>query len=297
MEQEDRIRELIAAFDAVDDRYKREEMEEALALQQEITPHLIRILEDLAADPEGYVLDDHFANVYAVALLSHFQEPSAHLPIIRAFLIPHEELDDIWGDMVTMTLPALLFQTCNGSLDEIKKLVLNKDADEFVRGSAVEAMTYAVARGVAERREIVDFLAGLFTGDEAEKGDYFWSNVAAYVAEIHPEGVMEIIGDATERGLIFEGYVGLDEIEKENKKSADEVLENLRQKTDPRIPSDVHEYISWFSCFNEERTAGSLKCRLEDAGTRHDEKARKKKKAANRSKKKMAKKSRKKNRR
>lgn len=149
MENEKRIKELIAAFDVYDGRYKRQEMEEAVALQTEITPYLIRILEDIAADPEEYSLNEHYANMHAVALLAYFQEPAAHLPIINAFLIDEEYLDDLWGDMVTETLPALLFQTCKGSLDDIKRLVLNKDAHEYVRGAAVDALTYAVARGVA----------------------------------------------------------------------------------------------------------------------------------------------------
>lgn len=290
MEYENRINELIAAFDLYDGKYKRDEVEEAVALQKEITSHLIKILEDLAADPEEYLDADHFANTYAVTLLAHFQEPAAHLPIIKAFLVSDDYLDDLWGDMVTGTLPALLVQTCNGSLDEIKKLVLNQDAYEFVRGSAVEAMTFAVARGVVERQEVLDFLTGLFTGEEAEEDGYFWSNVAACIADIHPEGAMEVIRDAYARGLIFEGYVGLEEIERDNKKTVEEVLDDLRQKTDLRIPADVHGHLSWFACFNEERDAPRPLPFFDD------KKVRKKKKTAKRSKKKMAKKSRKKNR-
>ena len=291
MEIEKRIRELIEAFDVYDGRYKRQEVEDAVSLQEEITPYLIGILEDIAADPEKYSLNDHYANMYAVALLAHFQEPAAHKPIIAAFLIDEEDLDDLWGDMVTETLPALLFQTCSGSLDEIKKLVLNQDAHQYVRGAGIDALTYAVARGVAERREIVDFLAALFTGDEAAEDSTFWSNIAASLADLHPEGAMDAIRDAFARGLMYPDYVGLEEIEADSRRPEEELLSRLSQKTDHHIPQDIHGYLSWFACFHENHAAPQPSPRFE-----HNALRRKKQKAAKKKKKKMAKKSRKKNR-
>ena len=163
-----RIDELIEEFDWFENTYKRAEMEEALTLREEITPRLLTILEAVAADPALYVLEDHYAAVYAVALLAHFQEPAAHWPIIRAFSIPEESLDGIWGDMVTETLPVLLIQTCNGDLAAIRELILNCQAPEFTRGAAVVALTYAVIKGMAERDEVMTFLSTLFTGSEAE---------------------------------------------------------------------------------------------------------------------------------
>jgi hypothetical protein len=289
MDNERKLRGLVEAFDACDSRYKRQEMEEAAALQTGITPYLIQILEDLATDPEAYSLDGNYANVYAVALLAHFQEPAAHQPIIKAFLIDKKNLDELWGDMVTETLPALLFQTCNGSLDEIKRLILNKDAHEYVRGAAVGALTYAVARGVAERQETVDFLAALFTGSEAEEDSYFWSNIAASIADLHPEGAMDNVRDAFARGLIHPDYVGLGEIEADCKKPKETLLEELRRKADYGIPRDIHGYLSWFSCFHDERDFRPVE-------PFNNTKVQKKKKTVSRVKRKMAKQSRKKNR-
>ena len=51
--------ELIAAFDAIPGKYLRDEMEEAVSLQEEITPFLIDILEKIAADPEHYIDEGH----------------------------------------------------------------------------------------------------------------------------------------------------------------------------------------------------------------------------------------------
>lgn len=244
-----RVEELIEEFDWYDGVYKRDEMEEALTLKEEITPRLIRILEEVANDPVRYAGEEHYANVYAVALLAYFQEPAAHLPIIRAFCIPKDPREILWGDMITVTLPALLIQTCNDRLDAIRELILDKEAPEYVRSSAVDAMTYAVAKSVAGREEVIAFLSGLFTGTEAEADAYFWSNVVCAISDLHPEEAMAVIRQAFEDGLVDPGHVGLEDIEQDLARDREEVLAELRTMVDRRVPQDVHGYLSWFACF------------------------------------------------
>lgn len=285
-----RVEQLIEEFDWFDDVYKREEMEEALSLREEITPYLIRILEELADDPARYILEDHYANTYAVALLAHFQEPTAHLPIIRAFCLPEEQLDELWGDMVTETLPVLLFQTCNGQLAAIKELILDREAPEFVRAAAVEAMTYAVAREVADREEVIAFLSGLFTGAEAGADSFFWGNIVFAISDLHPEGAMEVIRKAFADGLIPEIFVSLEEIEDNLLRDTDEARLLLCARVDRRIPQDVHAYLAWFASFHENTP-------LPPRPVNGVIKAQQNKKKINRVKSKLAKKARKKNRR
>ena len=102
---------LLEAFERQEGRYKREEMEEALGLREELVPALIRILAELADDPEGWVIFGGDVHLYAAALLAHFREVAAHPMLIRAFMIPKDLLDEIWGEMTTETLPALLLNT------------------------------------------------------------------------------------------------------------------------------------------------------------------------------------------
>jgi hypothetical protein len=294
-----RIDELIRAFDVFDGRYKRDEIDEAITLKTEITPRLLRILENVAENPAVYAVEEHYANVYAAILLAHFQEPAAHLPLIRAFNIPEKEREDLWGDMVTETLPVLLYQTCNQSFETIRELACNREASDYVRGAALEALTYAVAFGTLAREEVVDFFLTLFTGSEAGSESDFWNNIVIMLCDLHPEGAMEVIRRAYEEGLVSPGYVGLDEVEKELTRDKEEVLAELRVHTDRSIPADVHDYCSWFSCFQENGTAPpSMPESTYSEQAIAKSKGRKSvKKLPNRNKNKMARKSRKKNKR
>lgn len=291
----ERIAELIEAFNCFDGTYKRAEMEEALALKEEITPHLIHILEELAADPAAYAEAEGHANVYAAILLAHFQEPAAHLPIIRAFTIDNAYRESLWGDMVTETLPALLLQTSGGNLDHIKSLARNREAYDFVRTAAVDALTYAVARGLTERQEVLDFLCGLFTGTEAEADSDFWSMTACSIADIHPEGAMDILRKAYDEGLVSERHMTRAELEEELANDKEMVLARLRELVDRRTPKDVHGHLSWFACFQEEQEFPSCPCPKPSSAA--PKAPRNKRKKTNRAKSKLAKKSRKRNKR
>ncbi len=287
------IQALLARFDYTDGVYLRDEMDIAVAQREAITPHLIALLDDLADNPLRYTLEGRNGHVYAVSLLAHFQETAAHRAIIRAFTVPGEQLEELWGDMITETLPTLLHRTCGGSLDRIRALVVDREVDPFVRGAAIEALTFAVAEGVADRDETVAFLEGLFTGEEAEADSFFWSNLVATLCDLHPGDSMELIRRAYADNLVQKDYIAPEDVERSLTLDRAEAMEALRERTRRRMPADLHRYISWFAEFQPKEDPPRPEADRETERTRRAGK----KKQAERARNKAAKKARKKNRR
>lgn len=299
---QERIECLIEAFDHFDRSYRRAELEEALTLQKEVTPHLIGILEELARDPERYVEEERYANIYASALLSHFCEPCAHRPLIRAFSLSRDQIDALWGDISTETLPAMLLNTCNGSIEAIQELVRDRNVDEYVRVSAMTTITYAVVRKVISRQDALTFFATLFDRSLAAEDSYFWQGLADSIEDL--EGV-ELAGEV--RALVADGLVPeweiarwfMEEPQVDLFASEREVkLEKLKHEFALRVPEDIHGYCSWFGCFREKdppyREFGNDDRLFSDPNPR---KADGKKKDKDRKKRKLAKQSKRKNRR
>lgn len=289
-----RIDELIRAFDLLDDTYKREEVEEALTLREEITPRLLRILEEVAEDPVRWALEGRNAHAYAAILLAHFQEPAARLPIIRAFSIPREQQEEIWGEMIFQTLPALLLRTCGGELATIRELVLDRAVPEYVRLAAIEALTFAVGLGMTGREEVVPLLAGLLTGTEADTGSDYWNSVVCALCDLHPEDSLAAIRQAYAEGLVSPEYVDTSDVERDLARDREDVLARLRRSSERRVPADVHEYLSMFAGYREEACEPARQRSSPVACARRQQENRKKK---NRTKNRQAKKARKKNRR
>ncbi|MBM9537031.1 DUF1186 domain-containing protein [Desulfobulbus alkaliphilus] len=246
------IQTLLANFDRLSDTYMREEVETALTCQDAITPHLLAIIESVAANPLVYSLEGHNGHVYAAALLSHFQEPDAHLPLIRAFSIPEELLVELWGDLTTETLPTMLYRTCNGSTTAIKELVANRDVDQYVRCAAMEALSYIVAFDPSRRDEVISFFHGQFTGEEADRESYFWGNLAATLCDLHPGESMEVLRKAYTKDIIPTRFIEQRDVDEANDKDKDATLTALRSWVIKRMPADVHGYISWFAEFQDQ---------------------------------------------
>ena len=246
------IQTLLANFDQLSNTYKRDDVESALTCQEAITPPLLAIIEAVATNPLMYSLEGHNGHVYAAALLSHFQEPAAHLPIIRAFSIAEEQLVELWGDLTTETLPTILYRTCNGSMEAIKELVTNRDVDQYVRCAAMEALSYIVAFDPTRRDEVISFFQELFTGKEAARESYFWGNLAATLCDLHPKESMQIIRQAYIDDIIPTHFIGLENVEEANKRDRETSMASLQSWVISRMPPDVHGYISWFAEFQNQ---------------------------------------------
>ena len=282
------IKTLLSQFDRLSGIYMREEVEEALTRQEEITPHLLKILEDVGENPLRYTMEGHNAHVYAALLLSQFREPAAHLPFIRAFSIAEEQLMELWGDMTTETLPTLLYRTCDGSIAAIKGLITNREVDQYVRCAAMEALSYVVAFDRSHRDEVIGLFQTLFSGSEADPDSYFWGNLTATLCDLHPEESMEIIRKGFTDGVIRPGFIGLEDVERAADRSQEEAAVSLQSWVNSRMPADVHAYISWFAEFHPETSSPHV---APSADTKHTTEPKKKsgpvkKKAAKKTKKK-----------
>lgn len=297
------IAEILESFRIFDGSYKREQIDAAINLKDEITPHLIKILETVLADPEKYFSDENLNDhTYAVMLLGQFKEPKAHKVIVDLFSLPDDLPDKLFGDITTSNLPVILLNTCSGSIELIKSLILNKEADYFCRISACHALAYAVIEGYVSREEVVTFFGTLFTGEETDEVSDFWGLLANIVCDLYPEEIMETIKKAYDDELIMPGMIPYSEFENALKIDKDKCLEKLKIDLERHSLDDIHASMSWWACFNEESKIFASSTGLEGDFYPSDyeqpsSKSQKIKKKAKKKKRKQAKASKKKNRR
>lgn len=258
MSNSEKIKTILEKFEPYDKIYKREAVDEAIALKDDITPHLIEILEDVLANPDDYVDSPVETHIYAFMLLGYFKEPKAHESLIKLFSLPEDYIDPLFGDLITEDLPMVLFNTCGGSVDQIKSLIVNKESYEYCRGSALSALTYAVAEGMVSREETLDFLGTLFTGEEDDNPDSgFWTFVVDAISDLYPEELMPTIEQAFQNEMVDEMFFGLDEIKSILDQGKEQTLEKLRDKMKMNSLDDIHKSMAWWAMFDyqSERSA------------------------------------------
>ncbi len=290
---QDRIDTILGAIRVYDGKYKREELDAAIQLKEEITPYLIKVLEKVRENPHAYIEDeDLYDHIYGIMLLGHFKEPSVHKVIIDLFSLPDDLPDKMFGDMCTTDLPMILFNTCGGSIDLMQSLALNKSADEYCRVSACQAIAYAALAEYISREDALDFFSTLFTREEAEETSDFWGLVAIIMGDLYPNDHIELIQNAFEEGLIRPGMVGYDFFERSLKLGEEACLDKLRQDFEHRSLDDIHASMSWWACFQEKSKSTGVTQQIKIQKISEKKRASAKKKKRN-----QAKKSRKKNRR
>ena len=157
--------EILHQLERFTGNFPRTAVEEAAARQEEVTPELLRILEetvDRAAqiDAEG----GYMAHLYAMFLLAQFRETRAYPLVVRFALLPEDIQYSLCGDFITESLGQVLASVCGGDLAGIQSLIENESADQWVRGAALSGLVTLVAAGQKSRDEIVSYFASLFRG-------------------------------------------------------------------------------------------------------------------------------------
>jgi hypothetical protein len=110
----------------------------------------------------------------------------------------------------------ILAAVCEGDLEPIKRLVLNRDADEFSRGVAVAALALLAVWAEVPRHTMVDYFAWLAREGLEREPSYVWSALASESADMEALVVFPELRRAYDDGLIDPRTIGrseLDEVE------------------------------------------------------------------------------------
>ncbi len=233
-----------------DNKYRRDEIDDALSRREEVIPFLIDILKNVLENPQNIIEDENCqGHMYALMLLGHLKEKSAHDIILKIFSLPEDMPYELFGDITTENLPAILLNTSGGCFDGIKELALNTKADEYCRGSALKAMMYGVVNGSISRGEVLAFYRGILENRKSEPSSDFFNELASCVCDLYPEGLMDIIEECYEDDYIDPWYIEIDSFEVALEIGKEECLEKIKRDAEYSFPEDIHSAMSWWACF------------------------------------------------
>ena len=283
--------EIIEALDCPPKVYQRRALQAAMDQRDGIVPLLLQHLQDFLASPESHTPPeyDSFFPIYAVFILAHHRVREAHSMLVELASLPGELPFDLLGDVITEGFPAVLWNTSGGDSSDIERLIENREANQYCRWSAVTALTYGVATGELSRGEVVGFLQGLFTGEEAawdEPG--VWSGAACALLDLWPGDSVEVLRGAFKDGLVEPIQTNEGDLEIALERGKEVTLGRLEQHARRQLSRTPHDHLEWWACFHDESGP--------PAGERQTPKPRRPRKCAKMARRKQGKASRRKNR-
>jgi hypothetical protein len=255
------LREILSHLERNEGYFPRAAVLEAVARRIEIVPAFLRILEEVARDPERFTSGgDRMIHIYAMYLLAQFRVARAYSLVVQIFSAPGELPFELVGDVVTEDLGMILASLSDGDMSGMASLAENEQANEHVRAAAMDGLVTLVVCGKRSRDEVMAYFASLFHKLE-RRPSMAWNGLVSACAHLCPEEVAKEIRQAYKDGLVEPGFIGWKTIERALDLGKEGALRELRGRN--RLITNVEKEMEWWECFHEDvRDTGGRRTRF-----------------------------------
>src|SRR5215475_13769316 len=249
------VEEILKALSHKDNIFPREALEQATARKDEITPHLLKILERVADDPDGALDQEDSAYLYALYLLAQFRETRAYPLIVRIASLPPEPVEALLSDTITEGLPKILASVCGGDMSLIARLAENTEVEKFTRGSALYALLALVLSGDKTRDEVMNYYSRLFDAalkeKPSEERETVLTTLTHCATELCPEELYDRIKEAFENELIDDFIIDFEEVDEKVAEGKEAVMPRLREDRHYRLVESAIKEMEWWAWYRE----------------------------------------------
>jgi hypothetical protein len=168
-------------------------------------------------------------------------------------LLPGREVDALFGDGITTTRHRVMAGAFDGDPQPLYDIILDPNAEEFIRASMCEALAMVTVRGGLHRAVAGRFLRDAFMEMRPQAECYVWVGWQSAIATLGMSELKLLVEKAFDRGFIDSHILGFDHFEEDLRRGIDHPGE-------PRVPDDrdgalfgdtVEELSGWY-CFSEQ---------------------------------------------
>ena len=236
--------QLVDAIRRPSPSYKGEAIDAILAHHPRTLPPLIAFVDEIAADPDGYLdSGQRFGVVYALALLTQLGDPAAHDAIVRLARLPNHFMN-VLLDYIAEGLDLALLATAGDRTDGLITLLRDRNANEFARSAAAEALVMLVHRQLADRDEVLPVLVDLLRHGEDQANEHgLWGGLTLSMLELQPREHAGVLRQACRSGLIDPSIIEWEDIERA---LVEGELWEVDRRARERARFDDFEIHTWF---------------------------------------------------
>jgi hypothetical protein len=250
------LTEIIAELENYTGTFPRLALERAIEEQAAITPILLATVEQWKSKLEELSeRPNYFLHIYAMYLLAQFRESQAFLPIVAFFSVPGDLSMDVTGDLVTEDLGRILASVCDGNIEPIQQLIENRQANEFIRSSALSSLIILVVRGTIDREVVIKYFEELFL-TQLEREDsysYIWANLVVKSAILAPLQLKQQIDRTFDADLIDSFLLDREDVDCYINLDRDTSLNELQDRKHYTLIQDTISEMEWWNCFENKK--------------------------------------------
>jgi hypothetical protein len=239
----------------------REALEAATAQRVDMLPLFLQDIETyLALGPAARAKPTPLFFVFH--LLGEWRERTAYKPLARLLRLPGREVDAIFGDGITTTSHRVMAAVFDGDPQPLYDIILDPNAEEFIRAGMCEALAMATVRGELDRAVAGRFLRDAFTEMRPQTECYVWVGWQSAIAMLGMSDLETLVKKAFDRGFIDRHVLGFEHFEQDLRRGIEYRDESCRPDDHHyTLFGDIVEELSGWYCFTEQYRVGQERWR------------------------------------
>lgn len=146
-------------------------------------------------------------------LMGEWQEKAGYRPLTRLLRCPSHEIEAILGDAITSTTHRVMAAVFDGDPQPLYEIILDPNADQFVRSRMCEAVAMLVVQGELDRETAARFFRDAFMELRPQARSFVWQGWQSAIAMLGLSELKILVKRAFDRGFIdpqwlaYEGFV------------------------------------------------------------------------------------------
>ena len=230
-------------------------LQAASAQRAELLPKFLGVIEDyLGREPAARANPTPLFFIFH--LLGEWREKTGYRPLAQLLRCPADEIDAIFGDGITLTSHRVMAALFDGDPQPLCDIILDPNAEEFVRSRMCEALAMVTLRGGLDRDLVGRFLRDAYNELQPQAPCYVWYGWQSAVAMLGMGELRVLVKRAFDRGFIELHLLGCGDFEEDLKHGIERPGEPLRPgDNEYALFGDTIEELSGWYCFTEKYRA------------------------------------------
>jgi hypothetical protein len=189
-------------------------------------------------------------------LFGQWREKSAYRPLAKLLRLPADEVDSIFGGAITETTHRVMAAVFDGDPNPLYDVILDPEADEYVRSRLCEALAMVTLRGELPRAEAERFLRACYSDIEPRDDCFVWDGWQSAIAMLGLVELKPLVEEAFRRGSVSEGWLSFRDFEGDLHRAIEGSGPPAWQaKEEYTLFGDTIEELSSWYCFSPEYLA------------------------------------------
>ena len=189
-------------------------------------------------------------------LLGECREKAAYRPLARLLRCPSHEIEMALGGAVTMTTHRVMAAVFDGDPRPLYEVILDPDADQFIRSRMCEVLAMVVLRGELDRATVARFLQNALMELQPQARCYVWQGWQSAIAMLGLTELKILVKRAFDSGFIDQQWLGFEDFQRNLERA-------IKRPGEPRYSRDkqftifgdtIDELSSWY-CFSDDYLA------------------------------------------